>query len=258
MLPSSAYVLGLGPLSPIVRSYLTNRSLRVIWDKVHISDRLLRLVIYRLTRPLSRPLPPALRKFSAGQKILIVSPAARYHASQSCLLDFLHGTVFRSIHDAYCKLLCGPTLRDDIADNLPFLSQKKVVSSGYDSDSSETSEGNDRPLKPSTPKSNSPDPYSMFPNALPPLRVEYRQPDDEHPVLEGVKGPEKPDEVVALFVGRRYTPRNHVSHRGIKFVESHPFHVLNDTFLWFQLFDDIKHALLPPCLFHCRLASCFE
>ncbi|KAJ3779218.1 hypothetical protein FB446DRAFT_782753 [Lentinula raphanica] len=130
---------------------------------------------------------------------------------------------------------------------------KKVVSSGYDSDSSETSEGNDRPLKPSTPKSNSPDPYSMLPNALPPLRVKYRQPDDEHPVLEGVKGPEKPDEVVALFVGRRYGPHHHVSHRGIKFVESHPFHVLNDTFLWFQLFDDIKYDntfQYTPCYPH--------
>ncbi|KAJ3779220.1 hypothetical protein FB446DRAFT_711395 [Lentinula raphanica] len=116
---------------------------------------------------------------------------------------------------------------------------KNVASSkSYDSDESdpETSKGNHRPLTPSTPS-----------GPLPPLRVEYRQPDDKHPVLEGVEGPKQPDEVVKSLVGRRYGQRD------IVFDEKHAFHVLDNTFLWFRLYDDVekdKRGEYTPCYPH--------
>ncbi|KAJ3719972.1 hypothetical protein C8R42DRAFT_777095 [Lentinula raphanica] len=126
-------------------------------------------------------------------------------------------------------------------------SRRPQTPSKSDSDASNESY---QPMSASTSRSSvegspphSPEILPLSPSlrfSLPPLRIQYRQPDAEHPVLHGVEGPEDPDEAVQSFFNQRYHGYHNIPQRLYEFDRDRPFHVLNETFLWVRIDDEVE------------------
>ncbi|KAJ3969447.1 hypothetical protein EV361DRAFT_1035045 [Lentinula raphanica] len=107
---------------------------------------------------------------------------------------------------------------------------------------------NRRDKSPSPPPSQGNEPNAKYgsPN-LTRLKVKYRQADDDHPVLAGVRGPRDPNSAVEKLM--RDSGYSGDAARQYDYEPTHPFHVLNRDLIWFEVLDSVPGK---PCNPSCR------
>ncbi|KAJ3757376.1 hypothetical protein EV360DRAFT_71196 [Lentinula raphanica] len=168
--------------------------------------------------------PIVFRTLSAGQRVFAIPLAALRYASQSCVLDPVHGLLFYSPHVAErpvtprTKQWQPQVTREDLA-------SVQGHSSGIEQGSLVAHENRrDKPPPPPPSQGNEPNAKYGSPN-LTRLKVKYRQPDDDHPVLAGVRGPSDPNSAVEKLT--RDSGYSGDAARQYDYEPTHPFHVLD-------------------------------
>ncbi|KAJ3719979.1 hypothetical protein C8R42DRAFT_722652 [Lentinula raphanica] len=183
---------------------------------------------------------------NGDRRVFAIPLAALRYASQSCVLDPVHGLLFYSPHVAErpvtprTKQWQPQVTREDLA-------SVQGHSSGIEQGSLVAHENRrDKPPPPPPSQGNEPNAKYGSPN-LTRLKVKYRQPDDDHPVLAGVRGPSDPNSAVEKLT--RDSGYSGDAARQYDYEPTHPFHVLDRDLIWFEVLDSVPGK---PCNPSCR------
>ncbi|KAJ3779213.1 hypothetical protein FB446DRAFT_782749 [Lentinula raphanica] len=195
--------------------------------------------------------PIVFRTLSAGQRVFAIPLAALRYASPSCVLDPVHGLLFYSPHVAERP---ADAENEAVASSGSLRSHDLASVQGHSSGPGGIEQGslvaheNRRDKSPSPPPSQGNEPNAKYgsPN-LTRLKVKYRQADDDHPVLAGVRGPRDPNSAVEKLT--RDSGYSGDAARQYDYEPTHPFHVLNRDLIWFEVLDSVPGK---PCNPSCR------